>query len=74
LIGLGIGYAAVLVANPLLNKQLQRNGIKSSNIIALPVWLIVGVIGLTTLIGILAGLYPARRAAKLNPVDALHYE
>jgi len=31
-------------------------------------------IGLLALIGILAGLFPARKASKVNPIDALRYE
>ncbi len=73
-LGITLGYVLVTLANPLVNKQLSANSIKATNIVILPAWLMISVIGATTLIGLLAGLYPARRAARLNPVDALHHE
>lgn len=39
-----------------------------------PLWLIALGLGFSITIGIISGLWPARRAAKLNPVDALRYE
>ncbi len=72
--GVLAGYGLTRLANILINHQLASNSVKASNIIGLPLWLIAAVIGITTIIGMLAGLYPAHRAAKLNPVDALRYE
>jgi len=36
-------------------------------------WVFYGII-LCSIVGLLAGLYPALKAGKLNPIDALRYE
>jgi putative ABC transport system permease protein len=39
-----------------------------------PVWLIVGALLFSFVIGAMSGVLPARRASKLRPVEALRYE
>lgn len=72
--GIVLGYGLIQLANIFINIQLADNTVASRNIISLPIWLILVVIIATTVIGMLAGLYPAYRAAKLDPVEALRHE
>jgi putative ABC transport system permease protein len=39
-----------------------------------PPWLMATVVGFAVLVTTLAAVYPARRAAKVNPVTALRHE
>jgi putative ABC transport system permease protein len=73
-LGVAAGFGLTRIANVFINKQLASQGVKAHDIIGLPLWLILTVVGIGTLIGMLAGLYPAARAAKLDPVEALRYE
>lgn len=73
-IGVAVGFGLTRIANIFINKQLASQSLRAHDIIGLPIWLILAVIGIATLIGMLAGLYPAARAAKLDPVEALRYE
>ena len=70
LLGWTIGRAIQLGTNYYLRQQQ----IPPENIWTVPVWLIVGAIVFSLGVSLAAGLYPASRAARLDPVDALRYE
>jgi putative ABC transport system permease protein len=36
-------------------------------------WVIMGVV-ICTIVGLVAGIYPAMKAARLNPIDALRFD
>jgi len=50
---------------------LQNQGLTLTNIAIVPPWLAGGTIMVTTIFGIIAGVYPAYRAARQDPVQAL---
>ena len=63
LIGTALGYAIVKVAGSFMDIQVGL----SANALLI-------AIGFSTLIGLFFGLYPASKAAKLDPIEALRYE
>jgi len=69
--GVAIGSVILLLGKPLIAKQFP-NGTTPS--LTVPLWLVAVVIALTTFIGFLSGLLPSRRAARLDPIEALRYE
>ena len=59
--GLGVGYVAVLVLQYFYPKYIFLP----------PLWAVAGAFGVAVACGIFFGIWPARKAAALDPINAL---
>jgi ABC-type antimicrobial peptide transport system permease subunit len=73
-LGILLGWTIGRVINIGTNLYLQRNQIPPENFWYVPVWLVALAMGFSIIVSLIAGIYPAARAAKLDPVQALRHE
>ena len=72
IIGLIIAAILLQLGIILFGAQLGMEDVSLAQM--LPAWLVLAVVGGATLLSVLAGLYPAWRASRLNVVEALRYD
>ena len=56
------------------NAYLKRQELPAIDISSIHWWMVALAVGVSFFVSLAAGMYPASRAARLNPVEALRYE
>jgi putative ABC transport system permease protein len=72
--GCVLGWAVSLLINRVVNFYLARQGMPTIDYFAFPFWIFLGAMGFSLLVSLVSGIYPARRAARVDPVVALRHD
>jgi putative ABC transport system permease protein len=74
LFGLALGWLVSILINRVVNAFLAREGVPFIQFFSFPWWLCLGAIVFAMLVSLVAGIYPAVRAARVDPVVALRHD
>jgi putative ABC transport system permease protein len=74
IVGVALGWAIGQIINMGTNIYLKSQSFPPEHFWAVPWWLVAFAIIFAFVVSLVSGLYPAGRAARLDPVQALRYE
>jgi len=74
LCGVLIGLFGGFVFNQVINFIASRFGGQAVSLFYSPLWFIATIIVFAAVVGLFTGFVPARRASKIDPLDALRYK
>jgi len=74
LMGIALGWIVGQIINFGANVYIRSQGGTAGTLFSLPWWLIASAILFSIVVSLIAGSYPASRAARLDPIQALRHD